>query len=80
MPLFQIGALTPLQCKEAKHSKNKTNKNFHEHVKEVSAEERGWQVVSDQASACAGREDRDWKHQQKNVAGELVCQADRSGC
>ena len=39
--------------------------------------------VSDQMSACAQREDKQWKHQKNSIAGGLVCklkftEADRS--
>ena len=30
-------------------------------------------AISDQASACAEREDREWLYQQKSVAGGMVC-------
>ena len=29
--------------------------------------------MADQASACAQREDKEWKYQKKSVPGGLVC-------
>ena len=33
--------------------------------------------ISDQASACTQREDKEWKYQQKSVAGGMVCKPSR---
>ena len=33
--------------------------------------------ISDQASARAQREDREWKYQRKSVAGGLICKLSR---